>query len=106
MGNLKDFYLGTPMLAKDYAYMCIPVSVLPPEIIDHYKLQPLVHKGHIYVKICHGMYGLPQAGKLTNIQLQAFLEPHGYHPCPITSGLWAHTSRDIWFTLVIDDFAV
>jgi len=22
MGNLKDFYLGTPMLAKDYAYMC------------------------------------------------------------------------------------
>jgi len=94
------------MLAKDYAYMCIPVAVLPLDIIEHYKLQPLIHKGHIYVKIHCGMYGLPQTGKLANIQLQAFLEPHGYHPCPITPGLWTHTACDIHFTLVVDDFAV
>jgi len=106
MGNLKDFYLSTPMLAKDYAYMHIPVAVLPPNIIEHYQLQPLIHKGHIYIKIWCSMYGLPQAGKLANVQLQAFLEPHVYHPCPITPGLWMHTSHDIWFTLVVDDFAI
>jgi len=33
MGDLKDFYLGTPMLPSDYAYMCIPVAVLPPDIM-------------------------------------------------------------------------
>jgi len=32
------------MLAKDYAYIFIPVAVLPLDIIDHYKLQPLIHK--------------------------------------------------------------
>ena len=52
------------------------------------------------------MYGLPQAGKLANVQLQNFLEPHGYHLCPITPGLWTHTTHDIQFTLVVDDFAV
>jgi len=106
MGDLKDFYLGTPMPAKDYAYMRIPVAVLPDAIIEHYQLCPLIHKGHVYVEIRRGMYGLPQAGKLANVQLQNFLEPHGYHPCPITPGLWTHTTCDIWFTLVVDDFAV
>jgi len=86
--------------------MCIPVAVLPTEILDHYNLCPLIHKGHEYVKILCGIYGLPQAGKLANIQLQTFLAPHGYHPCPITPGLWTHASCDICFTLVIDDFAV
>jgi len=52
------------------------------------------------------MHELPQACKLANIQLQAFLAPHGYHPCPITLGLWTHMSHDICFTLVADDFAV
>ena len=52
------------------------------------------------------MYGLPQAGKLANIHLQNLLEPHGYHPCPITPGLWMHTTHDIQFTLVVNDLAI
>jgi len=52
------------------------------------------------------MYGLPQVGKLANDQLQQFLLPHGYHPCPFTPGLWQHDNQDIQFTLVMDDFAV
>jgi len=106
MGDLEDFYLGTPMLAKDYAYMHIPVAVLPTEILDHYNLHLLIHKGHVYVKIQCGMYGLPQAGKLANVQLQTFLAPHGYHLCLTTPGFWMHASCDIHFTLVMDDFAV
>jgi len=52
------------------------------------------------------MYGLLQAGKLANTQLQTFLEPHGYHPCPITPRLWMHDTWPIHFTLVVDDFSV
>jgi hypothetical protein len=52
------------------------------------------------------MYGLPQAGKLANEQLQQFLQPHGYIPCPITAGLWQDTNSDLMFTLVVDDFGV
>jgi hypothetical protein len=52
------------------------------------------------------MYGLPQAGRIANEQLTKFLAPHGYAPVPITPGLWQHTTRDIAFTLVVDDFGV
>jgi len=52
------------------------------------------------------MYGLLQAGQLASDHLQQLLLPHGYHPCPFTPGLWCHTTHDICFTLVVDDFAV
>jgi len=100
MGDLKDFYLGTPMPQQDYAYMRIPLAALPQSIMEHYQLHDLVHNGHVYVEIRHGMYRLPQARKIANAQLQAFLAPHGYHPCPITPGLWTHDTRPIRFTLV------
>jgi hypothetical protein len=52
------------------------------------------------------MYGLPQAGRLANDRLTTFLAGHGYQPTPITPGLWKHNTRDISFTLVVDDFGV
>jgi hypothetical protein len=103
-GDLKDFYLNTPM--KTYEYMRIPVTVIPDSIYEEYNLAPLVHHGHVYVEIRKGMYGLPQAGRIANDRLTAFLAPHGYAPVPITPGLWKHDSRDVIFTLVVDDFGV
>jgi len=50
MGDLKDFYLGVPMPSTDYAYMCIPISVIPVKIMFNYNLQGLVHNGHVYVE--------------------------------------------------------
>jgi len=39
------------MQPADYTYMHIPVAILPPDIMLHYNLHPLVHNGHVYVKI-------------------------------------------------------
>jgi len=94
------------MQPKHYTYMCIPMSAIPEAIMEHYHLHNLIHNGHVYVEICKGMYGLPQAGRIANDHLQKLLLPHGYHPCHHTPGLWQHTTRDIRFTLVMDDFAV
>jgi hypothetical protein len=102
--DIKDFYLRTPM--KDFEYMHIPLHMLPQAIIDQYNLTPLVHNNYVYVEIRKGMYGLPQAGKLTNNLVIESLAPFGYHPVPITPGLWRHESRDIAFCLVVDDFGV
>lgn len=60
-------------------------SNLPAKIIDC----------HIYAEIRHRMYRLPQAGKLTNEQLEQFLLPHQYIPCPVTPGLWRDTTGDL-----------
>jgi hypothetical protein len=103
-GDLKDFYLNTPM--DEYEYMRIPVSVIPESIMTEYDLAPLIHGKHVYVEIRKGMYGLPQAGRIANDRLTAFLAPHGYVPCTVTSGLWKHTTSDLMFTLVVDDFGV
>jgi hypothetical protein len=102
--DLKDFYLGTPMTR--YEYMRVPLWMLPNEIIEQYNLRPLFHNGYVYVEIRRGMYGLPQAGRIANDQLIAFLAPHGYKPCPLTPGLWKHDTRDIVFCLVVDDFGI
>ena len=89
-----------------YEYMRVPIWMLPNEIIKQYNLTPLFHNGFVHVEIRRGMYGLPQAGRLANDQLIAFLAPHGCKPCPLTPGLWYHTTCNIVFSLVVDDFGI
>jgi hypothetical protein len=50
MGDISNFYLGTPM--DRFEYMKIPIGLIPQEIIDQYKLMDLVHNGYIYMEIC------------------------------------------------------
>ena len=102
--DVKNYYLGTPM--DNYKYMFIPINQIPQEIIDHYNLHNIVHKGKVYVEIRRGMYGLPQAGILAETQLIHFLGQYGYSPVPHTPGLWRHQWRPITFCLVVDDFGV
>jgi hypothetical protein len=103
-GDLKDFYLGTPM--ERYEYMRVPLHMIPDSIMDSYKLHSKVRNGFVYIEVRRGMYGLPQAGKIANDQLVKFLAPHGYEPVALTHGLWKHNKRPIVFTLVVDDFGV
>ncbi len=103
-GDIRNFYLGTPM--ERFEYMRLPIALIPQESIDAYNLLPLIHKGHIYIEIRRGMYGLPQAGILANQLLTRRLEPHGYYQCRHTPGLWRHKWRPLLFSLVVDDFGV
>ena len=102
--DLKNYYLGTPMAR--YEYMRLPIAIIPIEIVEQYKLLELVHDGYIYMEIRRGMYGLPQAGIIANLQLVKRLEPFGYYPVTHTPGLWRHRTRPILFSLVVDDFGV
>lgn len=104
-GDLKDFYLNTPM--ERYEYVRIPIEVIPAISIIEHNLVPLVLNGFVYAECQKGMYGLPQASRIANDCLTAFLAPHhGYAPVPITPGLWRHDKSDLVFTLVVDDFGV
>jgi hypothetical protein len=87
-----------------YEYMRIPVKDIPAVIMEQYKLWPLVHNGFVLVEIRRGIYGLPQAGILDNEQLVQHLSIYGYYPTKNTPGLFRHQSRDISFSLVVDDF--
>jgi hypothetical protein len=102
--DVKNFYLNTPL--ERPKYMRIPVKLIPQEIIDDYKLTPLIYRDYIYVEINEGMYGLPQAGLLANKLLARRLAKYGYFQAEHTPGLWKHTWRPIQFALVVDDFGV
>jgi hypothetical protein len=82
------------------------VDDIPKDIFEFYNLQDLVHNGYVYCEIHHSMYGIPQAGRITNNELVPHLAAHGYIQAEHTPGLFTLESRPISFTLVIDDFGV
>jgi hypothetical protein len=103
--DIKDFSLNTRL--ERYEYMRLPLSMIPDEIIQQYQLQQLVTTdGWVYIEIRKGMYGLKQAGILANQRLQKHLATHGYFSAPRTPGLWKHATRDVHFSLVVNDFGV
>jgi hypothetical protein len=74
--------------------------------MDKYNLTPLLCNKHVYFEIWKCMYGLPQAGKLSQNRLIRHLSTHGYIQCPNTPCLFRHVTRNIMFSLVVDDFGV
>jgi hypothetical protein len=66
----------------------------------------LSQDGKVYIEIQKGMYGLPQAGILTNKLLQNNLAKDGYRPTTHTHVLWTHDTRPISCSLVVDAFGV
>jgi hypothetical protein len=86
--------------------MVINLASLPQETNEKYDLIELSQDGKVYIEIQKGMYGLPQAGILTNELLQRNLAKDGYRPTTHTHGLWTHDTRPISFSLVVDDFGV
>jgi hypothetical protein len=104
MMDIKNYYLGTPL--PRFEYMKMLLARFPEEIVQKYNLNALAVDGWVYIEIRKGMYGLKQAGLLSNQLLQTRLSPFGYYPARHTPGLWLHKTRPISFTLVVDDFAV
>ena len=102
--DIKDFYLNTPM--EIYEYMKLRVDIIPDEIVQQYKLNNIAEDGWVYIEIRKGMYGLKQAGKLANVQLEEHLAKFGYAPTPMTPGLWRHATNGVIFSLCVDDFLI
>ncbi len=98
--DIKDYYLGTPLPASRYEYIRIPLRMVPAAVLDGYNLHPYITHGHVYFEIRKCMYGLPQAGKLSQLRLIEYLSQHGFTQCPNTPCLFCHSTRDITFCLV------
>ena len=51
-------------------------------------------------------YRLKELGKLANIKLQTVLTSEKYKQCWFTHGLYGQETRDITFSLFVDNFGV
>ena len=74
--DIKAFNLGTPM--NWYEYIWIKMSDIPQDIIDQYGLTAKAVNGKVLVEIRRVLYGLKQAGRITNNQLKQHLKSSGY----------------------------
>ena len=86
---ISNFYLNTPL--PRYEYLKLKLDDTPAEVQEEYNLQEKVTvDGHIYIEICKGMYGLPQAGLIAQQLLEKRLNREGYFQSDIVPGLWTH----------------
>jgi hypothetical protein len=103
--DLKNFYPNT--LINQPEYVCIKLADIPQEFINENKLKELARDSWIYFGMRRGMYGLPQAGILTNKRLQDRLAEFDYYKAATTTGLWCHKWCPVMFALIINDnFAI
>lgn len=81
--------------------------MIPQEIIDEYNLSTIIKDNEwCYAKIYKAMYWLKEAGYFANVELKQILAKEGYNSSQFTPGLFMHKTRDIVFSLVVDDFGV
>ena len=103
--DISNFYIQTDL--PDYQYMRFHKSMIPANIIDEYNLTTMMDDdGWCYAEIRKCVYGLKESGYLANIELKRILAIDGYIPSKFTPGLYFHKTRDISFSLVVDDFGV
>ena len=98
--------MGTPLPETRYEYIRIERKKIPTASIAAHNLDPLFHNDAIYFQIRKCMYGLPQAGRQSQLRLISHLAKHGYHQCPNTPCLFRHETLDVTFCLVVDDFGI
>ena len=95
----------TPM--KPYEYFQMKLNLFPQDIINKYDLTNHVDQnGNVHCEVRRGMYGLPQAGIITQELLEERLKKAGYTQSKFTPGNWKHKWRPISFTLVVGNFGV
>jgi len=102
--DIKDFYLGTILPRKEY--MRISAKQISAKYVEEHNLEGKCVEGYYYVEISKGIYGLPQAGQLAQAKLIKLLHTHGYKMMEHTPCLFKHETKDIIFSLVVDDFGV
>ena len=90
--DLKDNFLASPM--EENEYMRIQARYFSDDIRLQYDIESLIDSYvYVYVRTKKGVYGLKQAAILAYNRLVKQLKPHGYHPCPETTGLRRHKTR-------------
>jgi hypothetical protein len=110
--DLTDFYLGTPVTLPISLrqFIRIDIDSYSPAVLARLSLLPFIRTGRngkrfVIFRIDQTMYGLKDAGKLSNLRLVSVLSAAGFRETS-TPCLFRHVSRPIAFVLVVDDFGI
>ena len=105
VADASNMYLES--FLKEPQYVLFKLKQIPLSIQKEYELHKFVDEhGFVYARINKAWYGLKEAGRIANEDMVVHLKKHGYHESKFTPGLFTHETRDISFTLVVDDFGI
>jgi len=106
--DIVDYYLHSKLDKGNEVYMYIKVSDMPEFTQKHFNIQQYLEPGQlsVLVRVLGGLYGMPEAGYLAQQKLIPILATKGFVQCKSTPCLFIHPTRDIEFTLVVDDFFI
>ena len=82
------------------------LKTIPDAFFIQYNLGQYTYRGYVCAEIRKVMYGLPQARIILHYQLVEVLEPFGYAPISVRSGMCHHKVLLIIFTSVVDNFRI
>ena len=102
--DINNLYLGTPLDRPEYVR--IHQMDIPQKFITEYNLTVHARDGWVYFCICKGVYGLPQAGQLTNNLLSKRLDTKRHYEAATTPVLWLHKWLPVIFCLPVDYFGI
>ena len=103
--DISNMYLGSDL--PEAEYVRFRLNLIPGAFIQAYKLNELATpNGFVYARVNKAWYGLKQAGKIAHDDLVQRLAEAGYKKAALVEGYFKHETRDIDFTLVVDDFLI
>lgn len=102
--DIKDFYIQAPLLRPEY--IRIHRSAIPEEVMVRFNLEAFVEDNSVLFEVNTCMYGLPQAGYLSQERLFKHLAENGFIQDDNIPCLFKHVERDLYFVLTVDDFGV
>jgi hypothetical protein len=102
--DISNMYLCSLLPNKEYVRF--KYDVISPNIIKHYNLDTFANGDFVYAKIKKAWYGLKQSGNIAHDDLVQHLAKYGNSKAKRTHGLFLRITRDLSFTLVVDDFGI
>jgi hypothetical protein len=104
-GDISNMYLESLLPTPEYVRF--RMDLIPAAFAKAYNLYDLATPdGFVYAQVNKAWYGLKQAGRIAHDDLVERLADAGYKKAALVEGYFYHETRDINFTLVVDDFLI
>jgi len=101
--DIKDFYLSEMNTLDSPEYMVLKEKYLPKKYKEKY--QALISNGQLLIRLDKTIYGMKQAGYISQRNLIEILTKNGYKEENYNS-IFTNTDKSISFATHVDDFGV
>ena len=102
--DISDFYLNSKLTTP--AYLWVPMRFLPYITRKWLGVLHRPRSDKLLFKVYNAIYGMDDAGRISQQDLIRHLAPHGYHMTKHSPCIFTHDTKSTIFTTFVDDFLI